>query len=158
MTETDFLSFIDQHQAIIHRICRLYCDSQEDREDLCQEIIFQLWRSMKGFDQRAKPTTWMYQIALNTAITDLRKKKRQADLTPILPQATTSEDDEEQVKYDALRGALKQLSEGDRSLMALYLDNLSYQEMADITGLSVSNIGVKLNRIKQKLQTILNLK
>ena len=135
MDESQFLQLIGQHQGIIHKICRLYRDSPEDREDLCQEIVFQLWRSIATFEGTSQFSSWMYKIALNTAIASFRRKKPDITYTSNLP-------DQPFVQYDPgdqherLLEALKQLNDADKALMALYLDDFSYREMAEITGIS----------------------
>lgn len=154
MDETQFLQLINTHQAIIHKICRLYRDSPQDREDLFQEIIFQLWRSVPSFQGKAKFSSWMYRIALNTAILPFRKKRpdiRYMDQLPDNPEEPHEPDEQqEQLLY-----ALKQLNDADKALITLYLEDLSYKEIAEITGITENNVGVKLNRIKNKIQQLL---
>ena len=154
MDETQFLQLINTHQAIIHKICRLYRDTRQDREDLFQEIIFQLWRSVPSFQGKAKFSSWMYRIALNTAILPFRKKRpdiRYMDQLPDNPEEPHEPDEQqEQLLY-----ALKQLNDADKALITLYLEDLSYKEIAEITGITENNVGVKLNRIKNKIQQLL---
>lgn len=154
MDETQFLHLISTHQAIIHKICRLYRDSPQDREDLFQEIIFQLWRSVPSFQGKAKFSSWMYRIALNTAILPFRKKRPDIRYTDQLPDNPEEplEPDEQQ---EQLLHALKQLNDADKALITLYLEDLSYKEIAEITGITENNVGVKLNRIKNKIQQLL---
>ncbi|MET6996502.1 RNA polymerase sigma factor [Chitinophaga defluvii] len=158
MSEQDFLQLLHQHQAILHKICRLYRDQQEDREDLFQEIIFQLWKSYPGFKGASKITSWMYRIALNTAMAAFRKRK-----PPIIYGASLPEDipdtsgDSLHLQQEQFFNALQQLDDGEKALITLYLEDLSYQEMAEISGINENYIGVKLNRIKTKIKTILNL-
>lgn len=156
MSEKEFLSVIKANQGIIHKICRLYRDSPEDREDLFQEVIFQLWRSYPSFSGISKVSTWLYRIALNTAMASFRKNKPNVTLAEYLPdvqfEAINNEASEKQEK---LLAGIKQLNEADRALIALYLDELSYQEIAGILGISESNVGVKLTRIKIRLRKIM---
>lgn len=154
MDETQFLQLINTHQAIIHKICRLYRDTPQDREDLFQEIIFQLWRSVPSFQGKAKFSSWMYRIALNTAILPFRKKRPDIRYTDQLPDQPEEphEPDEQQ---EQLLHALKQLNDADKALITLYLEDLSYKEIAEITGITENNVGVKLNRIKNKIQQLL---
>ena len=156
MEEAPFLQLIDQHQGIIHKICRLYRDSPEDREDLFQDIVFQLWKNAPAFEGRSKFSTWMYRVALSAAISAYRKKKPAIRYTPTLPERsdTTSAPDEQR---ELLFNALKQLDDGDKALIALYLEGLSYQEIAVITGITENNVGVKLTRIKKKIQQLLKI-
>jgi RNA polymerase sigma factor (sigma-70 family) len=157
MEETHFLELLDQHQGIIHKICRLYRDSKEDREDLFQEIVFQLWRSAPTFEGRSKFSTWMYRIALSTAIASFRKKKPDILYTAVLPHVTESHPEPDEQR-ERLFAALTKLSDADKALITLYLEDLSYQEIADITGINETNVGVKLNRVKNKIQQLLNTK
>src|SRR5688572_31873133 len=125
MDEVQFLQLIGQHQGIIHKICRLYRDSPEDREDLFQEIVFQLWRSVPAFEGKARFSSWMYKIALNTAIASFRRKKPHITYTSDLPDQPVAQYDPGE-QHEPLFEALKQLNDGDKALIALYLDDLSY--------------------------------
>jgi len=154
MDETQFLHLINTHQAILHKICRLYRDTPQDREDLFQEIVFQLWRSVPSFQGKAKFSSWMYRIALNTAILPFRKKRPDIRYTDRLPDSP-EEPDEPDEQQEQLLHALKQLNDADKALITLYLEDLSYKEIAEITGITENNVGVKLNRIKNKIQQLL---
>lgn len=153
MEETAFLQQIEQHQGIIHKICRLYRDTPEDREDLFQEIVFQLWKTVPTFEGRAKFSSWMYKVALSTAMATYRKKKPAIIFTAELPDLPQPEDDNQHRQQ--LFDALKQLDDADKALMALYLDDLSYEEIAEITGISENYVGVKLTRIRNRITQIL---
>ncbi len=156
MDETQFLILIKEHQGIIHKICRIYRDIREDREDLFQEIIFQLWKSHRTFKNHAKISTWIYRIALNTAIATFRKKKQDIKYCPVLPDLAEEQPDEVlALRQERLFTVLKQLDDGDRAIVTLYLEDLSYQQIADIIGISENYVGVKLNRIKIKIQNLL---
>ena len=155
--EKEFLNIIQANQGIIHKISRIYRDSPEDREDLFQEIVFQLWRSYPSFNGTSKVSTWLYRIALNTAMASFRKNKPYITSAEYLPdvQFETSNHVENE-RQEILFRAIKQLSEPDRALIALYLDELSYQQIAVILGISENNVGVKLSRIKIRLQKLVN--
>jgi len=156
MDERQFLILINEHQGIIHKICRLYRDVREDREDLFQEITFQLWKSHNSFKNNSKISTWIYRIALNTAIATFRKKKQNVEYCPTLPEMAEEQPDEElALRQERLFSALKQLDDGDKAIITLYLEDLSYQQIADIIGISENYVGVKLNRIKIKIQNLL---
>lgn len=156
MDEQPFLVLIQEHQGIIHKICRLYRDSKEDREDLFQEVTYQLWKSFPSFKGEAKVSTWMYRIALNTAIASFRKKRLDVEYHPVLPDLPDDEVDEEYAnRQESLFATLKQLNESERAIVALYLDDLSYRQIAEIIGINENNVGVKLNRIKLKIQKLL---
>ena len=154
--EKEFLDAIHDYQKIIYKICKVYRDSREDQEDLFQEIVYQLWKAYPGFKRAAKVSSWIYRIALNTAIAVYRKSKISIDYYQEFPEhihpaneKTVSENEER------LFCALRKLNDSEKAVISLYLEDFSYQEIADITGLSESNIGVRLNRIKNKLKQIL---
>ncbi len=158
--EKEFTNIISTHQGIILKVCRMYCNDRDDSEDLFQEIVLQLWRSYPAFKADAKVSTWMYRIGLNTAITRLRKNSRKPltqslsiehqNLKDPLPQRIDIEYGEE------LQTAINMLNKLDKALVMLYLDEKNYKEIAEIIGISESNVGVKINRIKKKLQEIIN--
>ncbi|NBB20685.1 sigma-70 family RNA polymerase sigma factor [Runella sp. CRIBMP] len=156
MNETAFLTLMAEHQGIIHKICRLYRDSREDREDLFQEITFQLWKSFPSFKGNSLISTWLYRIALNTAIASYRKEKPTIDYVETLPEFAEELQNEELIlRQERLLTAIKQLSESEKAIIALYLDDLSYLQIAEILGISENNVGVKINRIKTKIQQLL---
>ncbi len=141
---------------MVHKICYLYRDSAEDREDLFQEIVFQLWKAWPTFKGEAKATTWMYRIGLNTAIAVYRKKRPEIEYTPILPDMPAEQQNEEQAHRQAqLFIALKQLDDNEKAIITLYFEEMTYRQIAEVTGISESNVGVKLNRIKNKLQKLI---
>jgi RNA polymerase sigma-70 factor (ECF subfamily) len=158
--EKAFLRHINDHQGIIVKVCRMYGSDPADSEDLFQEIVLQLWKSYPGFNGLSKVSTWMYRVALNTAITRLRKIKRRPDqhrMTKALDNTPVIDPKRLDVEYASqLQRAIDSLNKFDRALVILYLDEMSYREMAEIMGISESNIGVKINRIKNKLKTMLN--
>ena len=138
----------------------MYCDDRQDSEDLFQEIVLQLWKSYSGFKGESKVSTWMYRVALNTAITRLRKARRRPDNQRIIHDNVNVADrgsDRLDLQYDVeLQSAINTLNKFDRALMMLYLDEKSYSEISEIMSLTESNVGVKINRIKNKLKSILN--
>jgi RNA polymerase sigma factor (sigma-70 family) len=158
MDESQFLTLIATNQGILHKICRLYRDTKEDRQDLFQEIVFQLWKSAPNFKGEAKESTWLYRVALNTAIAAFRKKTpdiRFGQAYPDIPDDMVNEAHSE--RQARLFAALKLLNDGEKAVIALYLEDMSYQQIAEVAGLSENNVGVKLNRIKNKIQKLLNL-
>lgn len=155
--EKDFLATISQHNAMIHKVCRLYRDGLEDREDLFQEIVFQLWKSYPKFKGDSKLSTWMYRIALNTAIASFRKKTTAINYSDQLPDfAEEQPNDEIELRQERLFAVLKLLNDTEKALITLYFEEQSYQQIAEITGMSENNVGVKLNRIKAKITNLLN--
>jgi RNA polymerase sigma factor (sigma-70 family) len=156
MDETKFLLMIKEHQGIIHKVCRLYRDGIEDREDLFPEIVFQLWKAVASFRSEAKISTWMYRIALNTAISSFRKQKPSLEYALVLPDVAEEEPDEALLmRQERLFAALKQLDDGEKAIISLYLEDMTYRQIAEITGISENNVGVKLNRIRNKIQKLL---
>ncbi len=157
MLKDSFIERLNNNQGIISKICNIYCFNEEDRKDLYQEITLQLWRSYPGFKQLSAFSTWMYRVSLNTALYYKRKENKHQNNYTINENITASiEDDdyksdlEEELKY--LFIAITELKKIDRAIIMLYLDKRSYQEISDITGLSRSNVSVKLVRIKLQLE------
>lgn len=152
-----FLKLIDEHQAIVHHISAMYANSVEERDDLSQDIILQLWRSFQSFQNQSKFSTWLYRVALNTAISYLRKSKkitwRALDKAENLT-FESGDDLDEDIKL--LYHAISKLSKVDRAITMLYLEEYSYEEMADILGINPVNVGVRINRIKKKLKIIMS--
>ena len=154
--EAAFLSLINEHSGIIYKISRLYRDSPEDREDLFQEIVFQLWKSYPSFKGDSATSTWLYRIALNTAISSFRKRKPDIRYTDILPDFAECQPSEEaNLRQERFFAAMKQCDDSEKIIIALYLEGLSYQQIAEITGISENHVGVKLNRIKSKIQKLI---
>ena len=154
--EKEFLEVIHDHQGIVHKVCWVYRDNKEDQEDLFQEIIYQLWKSYSGFKGESKISSWIYRIALNTAIAVYRKSKISIDYYDEFPEHIHPSNDKTiSENEERLFWALRQLNDSEKAVISLYLEDFSYQEIAAITGLSESNVGVRLNRIKNKLKQIL---
>ena len=155
--EKAFLKMVDEHQRIIYKVCRMYRDTREDQEDLFQEIVFQLWKSFPSFRNESKISTWMYRIALSTSIAAFRKKSLPLDFHENIPEAFHPREVEDIPENEArMYEALRSLDTAERAIISLYLEDYSYREIAEITGFSENNVGVKINRIKTKLKAILN--
>ena len=148
--------------AIIIKICRAYTNSQEDFEDYYQEVCLQIWRSRDNFREQCKWSTWVYRISLNVCLTLLKKRKskgRTYFTSDVLPDVMVAENKAfEDESLNQLYVGIRCLSEVDRALILLYLEEKSYQEIADILGTNANNIGVRVNRIKERLKKILNEK
>jgi RNA polymerase sigma-70 factor, ECF subfamily len=144
---------------IIIKICRAYTNSQEDFEDYYQEVCLQIWRSKDNFREQCVWPTWVYRVSLNECLTLLKKKKRNGQTyfsSDALPDVIIIENKAfEDESLNQLYAAIKYLSEVDRALIILYLDEKSYQEMAEILGTNANNIRVRVNRIKERLKKIL---
>ena len=154
MGETEFVQLLAANQGIIGKVCSLYCGQREDYEDLFQEIIYQAWKGYGSFRGESKFSTWLYRIALNTAISSLRRRRPEVMAVAELPDHF-SEGHGGDDRFGELLWAIPQLGEGDRAITALYLEDMSYREIAEVTGISEGNVGVKINRIKQRLRTIM---
>ncbi|RNI34335.1 sigma-70 family RNA polymerase sigma factor [Hanamia caeni] len=154
--EKEFLALVHDYQNIIYKICRLYRDNKEDQEDLFQEIVYQLWKSYPAFKRESKVSSWMYRIALNTAIAIYRKSKISVDYYQEFPEHLHLSDEKSiSENEERLFWALRKLNDSEKAVISLYLEDFNYHEIAAITGLSESNVGVRLNRIKNKLKQIL---
>lgn len=155
-----FLEEIFRHQALIHKVCRMYRDTAEDREDLFKEIVYQLWKSYPNFQGKSKISSWMYRISLNTAMATFRKPKVQLLFTQTIPDSPPLQDSydtaEAHSREETLFAAIRRLDEDERALIALYLEDMSYGEIADIIGITENNVGVRLNRIKKKIKNLLS--
>jgi RNA polymerase sigma-70 factor, ECF subfamily len=149
-----FNQWIDQHKALIFKIVRAYGDTAMDHDDLFQEISIQVWRSIPAFRNESAVTTWIYRIAINTAIcwvTREKKYRKTSSAIDHVPDVLAQPHKPEDEQLTWLYKAIHDLDEIDRSLALLLLDGFSYKEMAVILGITVSNVGVKINRIKKQL-------
>jgi len=159
--EKEFLQIITDNQGIIHKVCSIYCDSEEDRRDLFQEILVQLWKSFSSFRNESKFSTWMYRVALNTAITSFKKDKRQPDKSGIpyenLQLAVEVYDTSTEDQIKMLNNAVLQLTGIEKSIILLFLEDKKYEEIAEITGITQNYVRVKMNRIKKKLKLLMNI-
>lgn len=157
--EKQFLEIIKNNQGIIHKVCSIYCDNEDDRNDLVQEILAQLWKSFPSFRNESKFTTWMYRVALNTAITSFKKNKRKPDNTPLTHQNFLIADEgnasEKEEYLRLLRDAVSKLTGIEKSIILLYLEDKSYEDIAEITGITQNYVRVKMNRIKKKLKLLM---
>ncbi|WP_319591298.1 sigma-70 family RNA polymerase sigma factor [uncultured Draconibacterium sp.] len=152
----EFSELIEKYQAIIHKVTMVYTNGPADREDLFQEICLQLWRSYPNFREEAKFSTWMYRVALNTAISNVRKKNRDLHFEQLLDNdrmETETSDEKEQIQL--LYRAISKLNRIDKAIILLWLEEKSYEEIASILGISKTNVSVKLVRIKHKLEEMI---
>jgi len=152
-----FLSVMDNHKGIIYKIAFSYCKEPKDREDLIQEIFIQLWKSFDGYNNQYKYSTWIYRIALNTAISFYRKEIQRNKLASTLEYSyLTLETQDDNIELDknleTLYHLIHDLKEVDKAMMLLYLDEKSYREIAEIMGYTETNVATKISRIKKSLQ------
>lgn len=156
--EQTFLDQVSQSQGIIHRICSMYASNANDRKDLFQEILIQLWKSYPSFQGHAKFSTWLYRVSLNVAIQNLRLHKRRPESTTGLEQVIElpdiRTDDHYEEKLSWFHQALGQLNPVDKAIVMLYLEDKDNAEIAAIVGISQNYVRVKMNRIKAKLREI----
>ncbi|WP_026951014.1 RNA polymerase sigma factor [Algoriphagus mannitolivorans] len=153
--EEQFVELIQSHQGLIFKIASFYTSSQEEKEDLSQEIIFQVWKSFDLFQNNSKPSTWLYRIGMNTAITQLNKSKRKVTAVPldgIQVQWAEDTDSDKEEKLAQLYAEIKKLNLLDKGIVLLYLEAKSHDEISEILGISISNVGTRLARIKEKLR------
>jgi RNA polymerase sigma-70 factor (ECF subfamily) len=156
--ENEFVALINDNKTLLYKVCNLYCHDAESRKDLFQEVVLQLWKSYPGFKKQASGSTWMYRVALNTAVSNFRKESRKPEsksLTRTAFEIPDIDPGDAHENKSALHLAINRLTEIEKAIILLYMDEKSYDEISDIIGISISNVGVRLNRIKTKLSTIL---
>lgn len=153
--ENKFNKIIKENEGLIFKVTTLYTNNFQDRKDLYQEIIYQLWKSFGSFNERSKLSTWMYRVALNTAIYYLKQTKRRVDTIPIdleIHWFADERDKTEEEKVKLLYAHIQMLNLLERGIILLYLEGKSHEEIACIVGITTSNVGTKIMRIKEKLK------
>ena len=156
----EFLKMMTAYQGILHKVSLIYFRSREDREDNFQEIVYQLWKSFPTLKNRESTGSWIYAISINTSLSRLKKNNSKIEYRDEVPEPENDEDlfahfsADEQLKM--LLQAIYKLNAVDRSIILLYLEEKSYEEIAQITGLTISNVGVRINRVKKLLKQHLN--
>jgi RNA polymerase sigma-70 factor (ECF subfamily) len=158
LNQEEFIALVNEHKAMLYKVCNMYCTTEHDKQDLFQEIVIQLWGAYPRFRGDSKFSTWLYRIALNTAISDLRKQKHfiksiEPELLPTDIQDIQYSKDKEE-KLQQLYVAINHLTEIEKAIVMLYLEDKSYDEMEDILGINQNNLRVKMNRIKDKLRKL----
>ena len=159
-----FLNWLGEHGAAVMKVARAYTLTSDECQDLAQEILLQAWRSLPRYERKASAATWFYRVALHTAMNwhrkDQPRRSRQQPLLEIQAFASGGIDSAEQAQQretvEQLYQAIHQLPKTDAAIVLLYLDELSYREMAEVLGISESNVGVKLNRAKKTLSALMN--
>ena len=154
MEEQEFVSLITQHQGIIRKICYLYCQNNDDRSDLFQEILMQAWSAVPRFRREAKFSTWLYQVAINTAVSRFKKWKRHPEVRPIDFKLDIAEtlDEEEKHRFEMMYRAISGLNDIDKAIVSLYLDDLDYRTIGEMLGMTENHVAVKMNRIRTALK------
>ena len=153
-----FQEIIEQHKGILFKVARAYCPNEDDRQDLIQEMMIQIWQSIHRYNDQYKISTWLYRISLNTAISFYRKNSTRERRFTVLDEKavqipTTDDKSDNERHLKLLEQFISELKEIDKALMILYLEDKSHAEIAEILGMSVSNVGTKVGRIKDKLKT-----
>ena len=159
-TENQFVEIIKLHQGIVHKVCGMYRHDPNDRKDLFQEIVIQLWRAFPKFRQESKISTWIYQIALNVAISDFRKESRRPQKVELSENLMNISDNacdfDTEEKIQQMHLAIAQLSEVEKAIMMLYFEEKNNEEIAEIVGITQNNVRVKMTRIREKLRLLIN--
>ena len=151
--EQEFLSVIREYERVIYKVCYLYTTPNATLSDLYQEVVLNIWKAFPKFRRECKISTWIYRIALNTCISFIRKEKNIPEIVTLTQEADRSEeDDETQAMLRQLYRMINRLGQLEKSIILLYLEEKSYEEIAEITGLTITNVATKLNRIKDKLK------
>lgn len=153
-TENIFQQLLKEHVGILQKVSRMYANSPADREDLMQEIAYQLWKAFPSFRRDSKASTWVYRVALNTAIGRIRKRRPLISYRALVPERSEPPEEEDS-PMQRLFAAIRQLPKTDRALIALYFEDISHDEIGRILGITENNVGVRLHRIKNKLKTLL---
>mgnify|MGYP000367363179 CR=1 FL=1 len=154
----DFIELFFRNQLIVHKICSVYFSGKPDKEDYFQEIVLQLWKAFPTFRKESKFSTWMYRVALNTAIDLLRKEKSQPKLFQLTRNELSIKESDKELneQQEKLYNAISELNEIEKAIILLYLEDYSYKEISEIAGISETYTGVKINRIKTQLQKMIN--
>jgi RNA polymerase sigma factor (sigma-70 family) len=160
-SKQEFEQLLQQHQKIVYKVVNTYCWHTDDRADLAQEIAIQLWRAFPAYDGQRKFSTWMYRIALNVAISSVRQKKNSLYYDVPLDEShhnigTDASDSKDEERIRCLQDFIAQLDTLNRALMLLYLEDHSYREIADIVGISETNVATKISRLKQRIRNDIN--
>lgn len=156
--EQDFLTRIEKHKGILYKVSKMYMDNHDDQQDLFQEIVCQLWKSYDSFRNESQFSTWMYRVAINTAIVFLKKEKRKVDKYEISSENIKEETDDSEIKESQIEHfykAVQKLEKIDKAIIFYQLEGFSHKEIGDNLGISEGNARVKLNRAKEKLKEII---
>jgi len=151
-----FNKLIERHKGILFKVARTYCQNTEDRQDLIQDIRIQIWQSLDKYNTDYKISTWLYRVSINTAISFYRKDKNRQQasikLDSKFQQSNDAYDKEKEYQLNLLEQFIYELNEFDKAIMLLYLEEKNHEEISDVLGLSKSNVGTKIGRIKDKLK------
>ena len=155
--ETDFEQIVREHKNAIYTVCYMFSKDEDEVNDLFQDVLINLWKGFDGFRGESKVDTWIWRVALNTCISDDRKKKRRGERVPLEMVANFYDDhDDDNKQIQQLHARINKLGVMDRAIVLLWLENLSYDEIGAIMGITPKNVSVKLVRIKQQLMNMSN--
>ena len=155
--EKEFTELLLQHQHIIYKVCLMYAQDKEDIADLYQETVYNLWKSYATFENRSSFSTWLYRVALNTCISDLRRRKHHEYVPLQLADIDLPDNDPQAEMLNTLYSLIRRLNKLDRMYIVLWLDEKTYDEIAEIVGTNRNQVAIRLHRIKEKLKTMSNL-
>jgi RNA polymerase sigma factor (sigma-70 family) len=155
-SEQNFHEIIERHKGVLFKVARTYCQNEIDRQDVIQEMMIQIWKSLHQYNNKFAISTWLYRIALNVAISFYRKNAALQSGKVSLNEATAPiqevETNEKELQFNLLEQFISELNNLDKALMLLYLEDKSHAEIAEILGLSITNVATKVSRIKEKLK------
>ena len=153
--QEEFINTIQENSGIIYKAAALYSSNAQDKEDLVQEIIYQLWKSYDSFQHHSSISTWMYRVAMNVSISYLKQSKKRLLTIPMNQEVLkiqSAVSNEEEAKWEKIHQQINTLSLLEKGIIMLYLENKSYKEIAEIIGISESNVSTRMARIKTKLK------
>ena len=156
--EQEFLNRIESHKGILYKVSKMYMDNHDDQQDLFQEIVCQLWKSYDSFRNESQFSTWMYRVAVNTAIVFLKKEKRKVDKYEIASENIKEDEGDSHIKesqIDHFYKSVQKLEKIDKAIIFYQLEGFSHREIGENLGISEGNARVKLNRAKDKLKEII---
>lgn len=156
ITEREFTQMVRAHKSTIYTVCYMFSDDEDEVADLFQEVLIKLWRGMSTFNGQSDLKTWIYRIALNTCISIDRKKKRHSEVRLSMDINLFSDNDKETEQVNILHKRISRLLPLDRAIVLLWLENISYDEIGAIVGISAKNVSVRLVRIREQLKTMSN--
>ena len=153
--DQEFVQLIQENQGLIYKITTIYTRDREEQNDLYQEIVYQTWKSFDQFKKASKPSTWLYRVGMNTAITHLYQSKKKVTAVPLEGLRVEIADEKDPIKEEKitqLYAEIRKLNLLDRGIVFLYLEGKNHEEISEIVGISISNVGTRMSRIKQKLK------
>ena len=152
--ERDFERLVQEQRQTIYSVCYLFANDRQEADDLAQEVLIRLWQGIDGFEGRSSAKTWVYRVALNTCVTADKKQRRRLDTSPLEMDVDLFAEEERNPAASRLHQRISKLHPFDRALILLWLEDLPYDEIAAILGISIDNVSVRLVRVREKLKKI----